>query len=663
MIKAFDEFYDNVFNEVPKSVIEGLVNKIYSYLEDEDVFINVYDVTFDNTVYNDIRDYIFNFLNHNEDFDILTNFNTSSHQKRNVKRDKLMELKEALNLEYYIPIMDTLHHKYSLNGLYAFHGGRKPFDSEVILSSLILMAITGESYENLASNLVNDESYACFIGYPIPTPKKSTIANYLQLCSERNYSDDLWNAHLDFLNDNMIKFGKAVLQDASFISQNPGHQKPSKPRGEKAKTSRSVDGEWTVKYKTSFFGLKIHIKMDLNTQMIMSFYLTGSKTHDINIDLCEKFEIDYKDTGYAKKEKDEINAIMSKAYREQPIPPVEIDRNNRISAKRRLCERIFAVLHHYHIKHTTKTTKNEIKFLLSLTFMVHNINQLINQEKDKKDKTRTDKRKNDKKKKKDEKDEKIHLLNSKGLQNLFNQKIKYKYYNKEDIDEKLGKKIEILNKENETLNNEIKISEKKIKDLLKEKKILTKNKKNKKENKEDIRLIKEKIKNTKNKIKEYKTYIHENKDQIKANKINKNLNNHYIIFIEKINDKNSEITYKKSMKRKNQVSNTKKNNKKKLLNKKNIAALKNIITPQNNENDNIQIIYHILDYNHPNNIEKNNTKISKTQYKKNRKKAKKKQFKKLNKQKKEIGIKIDNQYNFLKLTLMEKNFNSIEMSI
>ena len=55
---------------------------------------------------------------------------------------------------------------------------------------------------------------------------------------------------------------QGVVQDATFITADPGHAKADKPRGEEAETRRSTDDSWAKKGSKSYFGYKLHSKLD-----------------------------------------------------------------------------------------------------------------------------------------------------------------------------------------------------------------------------------------------------------------------------------------------------------------------------------------------------------------------------------------------------------------
>ncbi len=49
------------------------------------------------------------------------------------------------------------------------------------------------------------------------------------------------------LNLKGLKVKKGVVQDATFITSDPGHKKVDEPRGPEAKTRRNKEGTWTKK--------------------------------------------------------------------------------------------------------------------------------------------------------------------------------------------------------------------------------------------------------------------------------------------------------------------------------------------------------------------------------------------------------------------------------
>jgi IS5 family transposase len=64
------------------------------------------------------------------------------------------------------------------------------------------------------------------------------------------------------------------------------------------KLDRSRDCEWTKKGKESYFGYKLHSKVDLDYGLIREIETTPAKCHDSQVDLSVSGEIVLRDRGY-----------------------------------------------------------------------------------------------------------------------------------------------------------------------------------------------------------------------------------------------------------------------------------------------------------------------------------------------------------------------------
>jgi IS5 family transposase len=91
---------------------------------------------------------------------------------------------------------------------------------------------------------------------------------------------------------------RGVIQDASFITSDPGHARADTPCGDQAKTRRSRDGTWAKKGLKSYFGYKVHILMGTDHQLIRRIETTPASLHDSQIDLSKEGETVYRDRGY-----------------------------------------------------------------------------------------------------------------------------------------------------------------------------------------------------------------------------------------------------------------------------------------------------------------------------------------------------------------------------
>ena len=92
-----------------------------------------------------------------------------------------------------------------------------------------------------------------------------------------------------------LKVKKEIMQDAPFITSDPGHAKSDTPRGEEAKTRRSKDRTWGKKGTKSYFGYKFHGAMDEDFGLIRRIKVTTAKVRDSQVDLTNEGEVRYAD--------------------------------------------------------------------------------------------------------------------------------------------------------------------------------------------------------------------------------------------------------------------------------------------------------------------------------------------------------------------------------
>ncbi len=116
-----------------------------------------------------------------------------------------------------------------------------------------------------------------------------------------------------------FKVKKGVVQDATFITADPGHARADKSRGTEARTRRSRDGAWVKKGGKSVFGYKLHAKMDLGHGLIRELEVTAANVHDSRVDLSRRGEVVYRDKGYQGTVPRGWDATMKRASRGHPL--------------------------------------------------------------------------------------------------------------------------------------------------------------------------------------------------------------------------------------------------------------------------------------------------------------------------------------------------------
>jgi len=229
----------------------------------------------------------------------------------------------------------------------------------------------------------NDKiSFLKFLGFPEKIPDHSTIWFFRERLINQGELELIWQElqrHQDALG---LNIKKGTIQDATFITADPGHAPADKPRGDQARTRRSKEGTWTKKNSKSYFGFKVHTKEDCDYGLIRELQTTTASLHDSQVDLSKEGEVVYRDKGYFGVKPLGFDATMKRGVRNHPICIWDILRNKRISKKRSSGERPYAVIKTvFKSAHTMVTTivrvHTKMVFAASLFFIALGFDQVI----------------------------------------------------------------------------------------------------------------------------------------------------------------------------------------------------------------------------------------------------------------------------------------------
>ena len=187
-------------------------------------------------------------------------------------------------------------------------------------------------------------SFQRFLGFPEKAPDYSTVWSFRERLAESGRDRLVWDELQRQLDEKGLRVKKGVVQDASFITSDPGHAAADKPRGDEAETRRSKDGSWAKKGGKSVFGYKLHMKMGLDHGLIRCLEASTASAHDSRVDLSLPGEVVYRDKGYQGVEPRGFNATMRRGARGHSLGIWDRLRNRRISRKRCPGERPFAVI-------------------------------------------------------------------------------------------------------------------------------------------------------------------------------------------------------------------------------------------------------------------------------------------------------------------------------
>ena len=252
--------------------------------------------------------------------------------------DRLAEAEKHIDWKRFTPIIQPIYNNQGPSG------GRPNLDPVLMVKLLVLQAWYGLSDPELERQASIRIDFMHFLGYPEKAPDYSTVWRFRERLAETGRDRLVWAELQRQLDAKGLKVRKGVVQDATFITADPGHARADKPRGDEAQTRRSRDGTWTKKGSRSYYGYKLHMKMDLDHGLIRDLETTPANVHDSRVDLSWPGEVVYRDKGYQGAVPRGWDATMRRGARGHPPCIWDRLRNRRISRKRCPGERPFAVI-------------------------------------------------------------------------------------------------------------------------------------------------------------------------------------------------------------------------------------------------------------------------------------------------------------------------------
>lgn len=296
-------------------------------------------------------------------------FLSQQYEKLAELGDRLGEIEKMINWGVFRPILSEIYQDDSL------YGGRPHTDEIILLKLLILQQWYGLSDYELERQALDRVSFFVFLGKPVSIPDRSTIWRFRERLIKNNKEEAIWEELQRQIDEMGLTVKRGMIQDATFITSDPGHAKQDKPRGEEAKTRRSRDGTWAKKGQKSQYGYKLHTVVDKETQIIRRFETTTASLHDSQVDLSEPGETIYRDRGYfGVTVRASMDKTMAKATRNHPLSLKAKRRNKAISRVRSLVERPYAVMKRvFHAGHVMVTTVERVNVKCLFSCISYNL--------------------------------------------------------------------------------------------------------------------------------------------------------------------------------------------------------------------------------------------------------------------------------------------------
>jgi IS5 family transposase len=285
--------------------------------------------------------------------------------------DRLAKIEPLIDWEAFTPIITGLYQNQGPQG------GRPNMDPVVMVKLLVLQQWYGLSDPELERQVADRISFQRFLGFPETLPDYSTVWQFRERLADTGKDREVWAELQRQLDEKGLSVRKGVVQDATFITADPGHAPADKPRGGEARTRRSRDGSWSKKGGRSFFGYKLHAKTDVDLGLIRDLETTAASVHDSRVDLTRPGEVAYLDKAYFGVEIRGISAAMRRGVRGRPLGIRDRLRNRRINRKRAPGERPFALIKRvFHAGHVLVTTVPRVRVKMVFACFCFNLVQL-----------------------------------------------------------------------------------------------------------------------------------------------------------------------------------------------------------------------------------------------------------------------------------------------
>ena len=285
--------------------------------------------------------------------------------------DKLAPVGALIDWEAFRPIIQGLYDNRTPRG------GRPNIDEVVMVKLLVLQQWYGLSNPELERQAADRISFRRFLGFPERVPDSTTAWLFRERLVETGRDRLVWEELQRQLDEKGLRVKTGVVQDATFITSDPGHARKDTPRGGEARTRRSRDGTWAKKGSRSSFGYKLHTKSDVDLGLIRELETTTASVHDSRVDLSEEGEVVYRDKGYFGVKPRGYDATMRRGVRGHPLGIRDKLRNRRISRKRAPGERPFALIKRvFNSGHVLVTTVPRVHVKMVFACLCFNLVQL-----------------------------------------------------------------------------------------------------------------------------------------------------------------------------------------------------------------------------------------------------------------------------------------------
>lgn len=302
------------------------------------------------------------------------------YQKVKGLGDRLELMKKEIDWNPFIPLIKSVYNDDKKTG------GRPHTNELIIVRSMILQSWYGLSDPELEFACNDRLSFRNFLDFAENVPDFTTIWKARERLKNNNVDTLIWDELQKQLDSKGYELQEGVIQDAAFIEADLGkkrhyNEKKAKKKNDSISYSKKQEqhqdknGTFSIKHNQVHFGYKSHIKMDMAYQLVRSYDISTASLHDGQVDLANENEVIYRDRGYTGKDtRAKGNASMKRGN----LSIKDKLRNIRISKKRVIGERPFAVIKNVFNGHSTRVkTLARVSIKEMFKLMAYNMYQLV----------------------------------------------------------------------------------------------------------------------------------------------------------------------------------------------------------------------------------------------------------------------------------------------
>ena len=157
--------------------------------------------------------------------------------------DRLGELATLIEWEPFREIVGELYTNTT------DQGGRPNIDVVLMIKLLVLQSMYGLSDPELERQANDKISFLRFLGFPEKVPDHTTVWYFRERLSKTKKDKAIWKELQRQLEGKGLKIRKGVIQDATFITADPGHASADLPREtmQKPGETKKVPGQKRVR--------------------------------------------------------------------------------------------------------------------------------------------------------------------------------------------------------------------------------------------------------------------------------------------------------------------------------------------------------------------------------------------------------------------------------